>query len=153
LSPTDFEEGLVNSRYYVLKEIRRITSDPDKAEDAYHDACISAMARGCRNFADDGKLRNYLAACAHGAITSAKRLGAARAEACVGDIPACTPSLEQETYVKIDIHRVLTEEPYRVLLYEMLEGRLNVAEGAREADVPYTTMLDAYWRVKEKLRK
>lgn len=147
-----FNNVLTASGDTIIKELHKMRGNTDNAEDAYHEAVISALKRGPRSFESVTKLMAYLAASAHGDLITQRGRDALRWGEEV-DLDKLGHNPEKLQHQTLDIEKALMPElpAHRGLIQEMLTGRISISEGAEEAGIPYMTMNDAYWRVKERL--
>lgn len=157
MNNTDFETTLEVLRADLLKELRKLRGDTSQAEDALHDACISALKRGSRSFSDTTKLRNFLATSAHGDLITKRGRDAKKTNEYHDTLTSIitAPSLERLYNFEIDLERALATFPLRWkgIIREILEERITYEEAAAELNVTKSTVWREVKRVRGKLNE
>src|SRR6266496_3709696 len=127
MNETDFNKALENIGPAIIKELSKLGGDTSQAEDAYHDACISALKRGSRSFATKDKLKSFLAASAHGDLITRRGRAAYKASEYHDTLSntITSPSPESKYIAQLDINKLfinLSGTHYHVMV-ELLEER------------------------------
>ena len=140
----DLHEELASMRREIIKGLTRLRGDTALAEDAFHDACISALKRGPRSFESREKLRNFIGASAHGDLITQRGRAARKAFAYHETLSttAASPSPEPGYIARLDIATALRGVPIhkQAIMVEILEDRISCTDGAAELHMKVSTL-------------